>query len=61
MFIKIPPHLQGKVDLILDVFDDVTFYSRVMDGIEHVPETKTTILSIMQHTARILIILKESH
>lgn len=59
-FIKIPPHLQGKVDLILDVFDDVPFYSRVMDGIKHVPETKTTILSSMQHTARILMILKES-
>lgn len=37
---KCPPHLQGKVDLILDVFDDVALYPRVMDGIKHVPEAQ---------------------
>lgn len=37
---KCRAHLQGKVDLILDVFDDVSLYPGVMNGIKHVPEAK---------------------
>lgn len=35
-----PSHLQREVDLILDVFDDVAFDSRVITGFQRVPETR---------------------
>lgn len=54
------PHLQGKVDLILDVLDDVAFHPCVITGFKHVPETKFPFLVNLEHTERILIILKES-
>lgn len=40
MKFKRSSHLQGKVDLILDVFDDVAFDSWVTAGFQHVPETR---------------------
>lgn len=34
---KQKPHLQGRVDLIFDVFDNVAFHSRVATDFQHVP------------------------
>lgn len=36
-------HLQGQVDLVLDVFDDVAFDPRVIAGFQHVPETRRAV------------------
>lgn len=59
MKFKTPAHLQGNVDLILDVFDDVAFDTWVVTGFQHVPETRRPVRGGMEQKETFLMTFKE--